>query len=239
MRRLVRFTILLAACGGNAVHKEVASTPAPVASPVRPAASSSAPATVTPPVCDDFVRWLAFNVANVKAADAHDISERTRLLKAVAVSGMGGNDEVSTASRQLADAAKQGDPQSLREATIRAEDVAARAHCPSEPSASGTVNGRIPPQVIQRLVRAHFGQIKRCYETALRADTSVQGRVATKFVIGRDGSVASAEEASSDGTLSADTRACIVNEFRKLEFPIPEGGIVTVVYPLIFSPGNQ
>ena len=30
---------------------------------------------------------------------------------------------------------------------------------------------------------------------------------------------------------------CIMAEYRKLRFPEPEGGIVTVVYPIMFSPG--
>jgi hypothetical protein len=29
---------------------------------------------------------------------------------------------------------------------------------------------------------------------------------------------------------------CVVDGFRKLQFPKPEGGIVTVVYPIVFNP---
>jgi hypothetical protein len=31
---------------------------------------------------------------------------------------------------------------------------------------------------------------------------------------------------------------CVVRGFGNLSFPQPEGGIVTVVYPLIFNPGD-
>jgi hypothetical protein len=33
--------------------------------------------------------------------------------------------------------------------------------------------------------------------------------------------------------------ACIVDEVRSMEFPRPDGGIVTVVYPISFSPGDD
>jgi hypothetical protein len=40
----------------------------------------------------------------------------------------------------------------------------------------------------------------------------------------------------ADSTLTdSATAKCIFDEFEKLSFPRPEGGIVTVVYPIIFS----
>jgi hypothetical protein len=36
----------------------------------------------------------------------------------------------------------------------------------------------------------------------------------------------------------AEVVACIVGRFAKLTFPKPEGGIVTVVYPIIFAPAH-
>jgi hypothetical protein len=32
--------------------------------------------------------------------------------------------------------------------------------------------------------------------------------------------------------------SCVVRAFYGLSFPQPEGGIVTVVYPIMFSPGG-
>jgi hypothetical protein len=31
---------------------------------------------------------------------------------------------------------------------------------------------------------------------------------------------------------------CVIRGFQSLRFPEPEGGIVTVVYPIIFSPAH-
>jgi hypothetical protein len=56
-----------------------------------------------------------------------------------------------------------------------------------------------------------------------------------KFVIARDGSVSVANAA--DRTLASTTVAsCVERSFLSLAFPEPEGGIVTVVYPIVFSP---
>lgn len=96
------------------------------------------------------------------------------------------------------------------------------------------VNGRLPPEAIQRIVRQNHGRLRACYEQGLFRDPSLEGRVATKFVIDRSGAVSmvsTAESAIADGSVNA----CIARAFGNMAFPEPEGGIVTVVYPLIFS----
>jgi hypothetical protein len=98
-----------------------------------------------------------------------------------------------------------------------------------------TVNGRLPPEAIQRIVRQNMGRFRLCYENGLRAQPSLSGRVEVKFVIGRDGVVVTAADAGSD-LPDSDVRACVVRAFAGLSFPEPEGGIVTVVYPLLFTP---
>ena len=61
-----------------------------------------------------------------------------------------------------------------------------------------------------------------------------EGRVVTKFVIAKDGSVSSAED---DGSDLADKKvvACVVHAFASLIFPEPAGGPATVTYPIVFS----
>ncbi|MEO8797655.1 MAG: hypothetical protein ABI551_07210, partial [Polyangiaceae bacterium] len=46
-----------------------------------------------------------------------------------------------------------------------------------------SVNGRIPQEVIQRIVRQNAGRYRACYESGLRSNPSLGGRVAVKFVI--------------------------------------------------------
>ena len=99
------------------------------------------------------------------------------------------------------------------------------------------VNGRLPPEVIRRIVRQHFGQVKSCYEKGLASSPTLTGRVVVSFVIGRDGNVSTASERDSD-LPDPSVRQCIVRVFQGLSFPAPEGGIVTVKYPLDFKSSN-
>jgi hypothetical protein len=99
------------------------------------------------------------------------------------------------------------------------------------------VGGRLPPEVIQRVVRQNFGRFKACYENGLRGNPNLQGRVAVRFVIGRDGDVSNVANGGSD-LPDAGVVSCVTRAFYGLSFPHPENGIVTVTYPIIFSPAN-
>jgi hypothetical protein len=108
---------------------------------------------------------------------------------------------------------------------------------PSIRQGATQVNGRLPPEVIQRIVRQNFGRFRLCYENGLRTNPNLSGRVGVKFVIDRSGSVSTASDGGSDLPDQAVV-SCVVRGFGNLSFPQPEGGIVTVVYPIIFNPGD-
>ena len=108
---------------------------------------------------------------------------------------------------------------------------------PSLRQGATQVNGRLPPEVIQRIVRQNFGRFRLCYENGLRTNPNLQGRVSVKFVIDRSGSVSTASDGGSD-LPDQGVVGCVVRGFGNLSFPQPEGGIVTVVYPISFSPGD-
>lgn len=100
------------------------------------------------------------------------------------------------------------------------------------------VSGRLPPEVITRVVRQSFGRFRRCFETAAKKRAALRGRVVVRFVIDAKGAVASAVDGGSD---IADKTVvdCVVKGFTNLSFPQPEGGVVSVVYPLIFAPPEK
>ncbi|MCS6899615.1 MAG: AgmX/PglI C-terminal domain-containing protein [Myxococcales bacterium] len=100
-----------------------------------------------------------------------------------------------------------------------------------------TVSGRLPPEVIQRIVRQSFGRFRLCYENGLRSNPNLQGRVSVRFVIDRSGAVSSVGNGGSD-LPDSSVVSCVIRSFSGLSFPQPEGGIVTVVYPISFSPGG-
>ena len=70
----------------------------------------------------------------------------------------------------------------------------------------------------------------------MRNNPSLSGRVAVRFVVGRDGSVSSVGNGGSD-LPDGGVVSCVVNSFRGLSFPAPDDGIVTVGYAKQFSPG--
>ena len=96
------------------------------------------------------------------------------------------------------------------------------------------VNGRLPAEVIQRIVRQNYGRFRACYENGLRSNPNLQGRVSVRFVIGRDGAVSNVSNGGSDLPDPAVTQ-CVIRSYYGLSFPSPENGIVTVTYPIMFS----
>lgn len=99
------------------------------------------------------------------------------------------------------------------------------------------VHGRIPAEVIQRIVRQNFGRFRLCYENGMRGNPGLAGRVSVKFVIDRGGAVSMTADGGSDLPDPAVVQ-CVVRGFANLSFPQPEGGMVTVVYPIMFNPGD-
>jgi hypothetical protein len=104
------------------------------------------------------------------------------------------------------------------------------------PDGSTSVSGHLPAEVVQRIVRQNFGRFRMCYEQGLTRNPNLQGRVAVRFVIGRDGAVSRVQNAGSDMPDSGVV-SCVVSAYYGLSFPAPENGIVTVGYPIMFTPG--
>jgi hypothetical protein len=114
-----------------------------------------------------------------------------------------------------------------------------KGHKVGSPRVSGvtsSVSGRLPPEVVQRIVRQNFGRFRMCYEQGLRNNPNLAGRVSIGFTISRDGSVGSVQNAGSD-LPDSTVVSCVQGAFRGLSFPAPEAGIVKVTYPISFSPG--
>jgi hypothetical protein len=96
-----------------------------------------------------------------------------------------------------------------------------------------TVSGRLDPVAIRAVVGGNTSRFRMCYEQGLGRTSTLAGRVVVRFVIGRDGGVSNVSDGGSDLADSA-TKGCVLSAFYGLSFPVPEGGIVTVTYPLIF-----
>jgi hypothetical protein len=102
---------------------------------------------------------------------------------------------------------------------------------PGQASSAG-----LPKPVIQAVVRSQFAIFRACYEQGLGRNSALAGLVVVQLVIDKDGIVASASDYNSD---IADPKIveCVVQGFRTLRFPMPEGGSASVEFPIQFGPG--
>ena len=90
---------------------------------------------------------------------------------------------------------------------------------------------RLPPEKIHEVVRNHYPDFKRCYERLPQPRPTL--RVKLHFTIGVDGRV---DEGHVDSEASPPLGSCIEPVMRGFVFPSPEGGVVTVAYPVEFAP---
>jgi hypothetical protein len=98
------------------------------------------------------------------------------------------------------------------------------------------VEGRLPPAAIQSIVRSNYRTFRKCYDSGLARNPNLEGRLNVRFVINAYGKVTLPRIA--ENTLpDCDMARCVRDNFLPLLFPKPQGGIVTVVYPIMFSPG--
>jgi hypothetical protein len=111
-----------------------------------------------------------------------------------------------------------------------------KTHAPKIGVGVTTLSGRLPPEVVQRIVRQNYGRFRMCYESGLQRNPNLSGRVTARFVIGRDGAVANVANGGSD-LPDSSVVSCVVAAFYGLSFPTPENGIVSVSYPILFAPG--
>lgn len=122
-----------------------------------------------------------------------------------------------------------------------------RLHPPSSPDEAAAplakldatqVRGRLPPSLIQAIVRARFSDFRACYEAGLGRNPELSGRITARFIIDQSGAVS---HVSDGGSSLADTevRDCVLKAFYGLRFPAPQGGIVTVSYPIQLAPQPQ
>ncbi len=97
------------------------------------------------------------------------------------------------------------------------------------------VLGSIDKATVARIVAQHLPAIRYCYESQLGRNPSLRGKVSVKFVIAKDGSVATSSS-RADTLKDSTVTDCVHERFRRMRFPEPRGGgIVSVSYPLVFD----
>lgn len=96
---------------------------------------------------------------------------------------------------------------------------------------------RLPPEVVQRIMRQNFGRYRLCYEKGLSNNPNLQGHVQVSFQIGAGGDVSNVSTAGSSLPDAAVTQ-CVKQALFGLSFPQPENGVVRARTRLSFEPGG-
>ena len=119
---------------------------------------------------------------------------------------------------------------------------AAAAAVPTEaaaPQMRRPLGGRIPPDVVMRIVRAALPQFNSCYLARQKLNPTLRGVVEVHAIIDTRGDVESAYPGRRTSMLDKDVTKCVLAVFRKLKFPEPEGAAVELNYPIEFLPPEK
>jgi hypothetical protein len=98
-------------------------------------------------------------------------------------------------------------------------------------------SGHLSPELIRAVVRENYAKFRSCYERGLERNSTLEGGTIYRFEIGVDGRVASAAVVNNRLPNCAVVH-CIRDSLRELMFPHPNGGAVTVFYPIQLLPGS-
>ncbi len=94
--------------------------------------------------------------------------------------------------------------------------------------------GRLDAAAIRDVVREHRDRLGFCFSWQLHSHPELHGRITMEFTIGEDGTVTRAE-VLNDQLGDETVLNCFRNETRRMRFPRPEDGEVTVHYPFILA----
>lgn len=100
----------------------------------------------------------------------------------------------------------------------------------------GVVNttGGLTREVIRRTIRQHMNEVRFCYESELRSNPSLEGRVSLQFMVDASGRVATS---SATGAGLTSVASCVSTAARRWTFPASEGP-TGVTYPFVFNAGE-
>ena len=88
--------------------------------------------------------------------------------------------------------------------------------------------------VYQKIKSSYYGAVQKCYQDALKANSSLKGRVDVTITIGPAGNVTSVEVDGFDSGVDA----CIQANARRWRFNKPPNGSATFQFPFTFRPAS-
>ena len=100
----------------------------------------------------------------------------------------------------------------------------------------GTAKGGLTPEQIRRVVMAHLGALRACYEIEAQKDPNLKGGVTVAWSIDAGGAVTGASLAGST-IHNARVEGCVVRQVKTWRFPASEGTTNTS-WPFRFAVGG-
>lgn len=97
-----------------------------------------------------------------------------------------------------------------------------------------TGTGQIDSSAVARVFSRRKGAIKHCYESRLKVNANLRGKVTIRFTIGPAGRVTDIS-APENTTNDAQLAQCIIGKVRSWKFEPPQGGSVTFSYPFLLD----
>jgi hypothetical protein len=94
--------------------------------------------------------------------------------------------------------------------------------------------GKLETQEVQRVMRAHLGELQYCYEKQLRRDPTLHGKIVVRWTVDERGRVVDAKDRGST-VKSPDAIQCVLSKIRRWRHPKPRGGFVIVDHAFIFN----
>ena len=95
------------------------------------------------------------------------------------------------------------------------------------------VSGSLSRSQVLKVINEHLGQIQGCYERALTHHPGLGGKIEFQWTVLASGRVSTARERSSSMN-DAKVSRCIIHVIKRMRFPRPKGGSVTIAYPFMF-----
>ena len=103
-------------------------------------------------------------------------------------------------------------------------------------AAPTSCEGTVPAAALQAAVGRYSGQVRNCYERALRQNNMLQGRVTVSLRIGEGGNVTSA---NASGNLGSAVNSCVTSVARSWRLVAPTGGTCAQArVPFNMTPSN-
>ena len=101
-------------------------------------------------------------------------------------------------------------------------------------TASVSVSGYTDSKGIRVAMRKRAGAFRHCYERQLQRKPELQGKIALRITLEKDGSVRDVT-IDSDSVGDDELTECLIRIIKRIAFP-EQSGVVVFTYPLVFSP---